>query len=123
MTYVQSCDKNTRTIPEFCLIRIKQYHTVCDISFFSIWVFFHEHLRFTGHQGKGEAISLTPLYHLHPLHRHLDISRAITAESSPPHIASSRARTGNLWCSSASRKSLSYSPNIGCSLNENLSRL
>ena len=42
--------------------------------FFSIWVFFHEHSQFTGQQGKGEAISLTPLYHFHPLHRHLDIS-------------------------------------------------
>ena len=46
--------------------------------FFSIWVFFHEHSRFTGQQGKGEGIYLTPLYHFHPLHRHLDISRAIT---------------------------------------------
>ena len=40
--------------------------------------------------GKGEGISLTPLYHFHPLHRHLDISWATTAESSPLHIASSR---------------------------------
>ena len=55
---------------------------VC-IFFFSIWVFFHEHSRFTGQQGKGEGIYLTPLYHFHPLHRHLDISRAIAAESSP----------------------------------------
>ena len=71
--------------------------------FFSIWVFFHEHSRFTGQQGKGEGIYLTPLYHFHPLHRHLDISRAITAESSPLHIAGSRTRTGNLWFPSASR--------------------
>ena len=59
---------------------------------FFIWVFFHEHARFTGQQGKGEGISLTPLYHFHPLHRHLDISRAITALSSPLHIAGSRTR-------------------------------
>ena len=71
--------------------------------FFSMWVFFHEHSRITGLQGKGEGISLTPHYHFHPLHRHLDISRAITAESSPLHIASSRTRTGNLWFPSASR--------------------
>ena len=51
--------------------------------YFSTWVFFHEHSRFTGQQRKGEGIYLTPLYHFHPLHRHLDISRAITAESSP----------------------------------------
>ena len=56
------------------------------VSFFSIWVFFHEHSRFTGQQGKGESIYLTPLYHFHPLHRDLDISREITAESSPLHI-------------------------------------
>ena len=29
--------------------------------FFSIWVFFHEHPQFTVQQGKGEAVSLTPL--------------------------------------------------------------
>ena len=28
--------------------------------FFSIWVFFHERSRFTGQQGKGEGIYLTP---------------------------------------------------------------
>ena len=55
--------------------------------FFSIWVFFHEHSRITGLQEKGEGISLTPHYHFHPLHRRLDISRAIAAESSPLHIA------------------------------------
>ena len=37
------------------------------------------------------------------LHRHLDISRAITAESSPLRISCSRNRTGNLWFPSASR--------------------
>ena len=69
--------------------------------FFSIWVFFHEHSQFTEQQGKGEGICLTPLYHSHPLHRHLDIIRAITAESSPLHIAGSRTRTGNFWFPSA----------------------
>ena len=65
-------------------------------AFFSFWVFFHEHSRFTGQQGKGEGIYLIPVYHYHPFHRQLDISRAIAAESSPLHIASSRNRTGNL---------------------------
>ena len=64
--------------------------------FFSIWDFFHEHSRITGLQGKEEGVSLTLHYHFHPLHRHLGISRAITAESSPLHIASSQTRTGNL---------------------------
>ena len=68
--------------------------------FFSVWVCFREHSRFTWQQGKGETISLTPLYHFHPLQRHLDINRPITAESSPLHTASSRTRTRNLWFSS-----------------------
>ena len=52
---------------------------------------------FTNHKtaGKGEGISLIPHYHFHPLHRHLDISRAMTAESSPLHITSSRAQVLN----------------------------
>ena len=32
-------------------------------------------------QGKGDTISLNPLYHFHPSHRHLDISRVITVDS------------------------------------------
>ena len=71
--------------------------------FFAFWVFFHEHSRITGLQRKGEDISLTPHYHFHPLHTNLDISRVITAEGSPLHIASSRTRTGTLWFPSASR--------------------
>ena len=70
--------------------------------FFSIWVFFYEHSRITGLQRKAEGIS-TPHYHFHPLHRHLDIGRAITAGNSPLHIDSSRTRTRNLWFLSASR--------------------
>ena len=38
---------------------------------------------------------------LPPLHKHLDISRAITSGSSPLRIACSRTRTGNLWFPSA----------------------
>ena len=49
---------------------------------FFIWVFFIEHSQFQGQEGKGNAISWTPLYHFHPLYRHLDIGWAITAESS-----------------------------------------
>ena len=79
------------------------YHCSIIFFFFSIWVFFHEHSRFTGQQGKGEGIYLTPLYHFHPLYRHLDISRVISAESSLLHIAGSRNRTENLWFPSTSR--------------------
>ena len=46
----------------------------CANLFFFIRVFFHEHSRTTGPQGKGKGISLTPHYHFRPLHRHLDIS-------------------------------------------------
>ena len=42
-------------------------------------------------------ISLTPPRHFLPFHRRLDISREITAESSPLLIASSRTQAGNLW--------------------------
>ena len=58
--------------------------------------FFHDISRFKGQEKKGEGISLTTHYHFHPLHRHLDISRAMTAESLPLHIASSRTQTRNL---------------------------
>ena len=38
--------------------------------------------------GSGkEAIFLFTLYHFHPLHRHIDVRRAITAKSSPLHVA------------------------------------
>ena len=71
--------------------------------FFSIWVFFHEHSRITGLQGKGEGISLSPHYYFHSLYKHLGIGRVITAEGSPLRMASSQTRTGNLWFLSASR--------------------
>ena len=48
--------------------------------FFFYLVFFHEHSRFTRQQGKGKAISLSPLYHFHPLHRHLDYCRKTTSD-------------------------------------------
>ena len=55
-------------------------------SFFS--VLFHDHSRITGLHEKGEGIHLTPHCHFYPFHRHLDISEAVTAESSPMHIGS-----------------------------------
>ena len=70
-------------------------HMSFFLFFFSMWVFFHEHSRIIGLQGKEEGI--TPHYYFHLLHRHLDMRQAITAESSPLHIASSRTWTGNLW--------------------------
>ena len=52
---------------------------------FFIWIFFYELSIITGQQGQGEAISLTPLYHFHPLHRNIDISPVITAELTSAH--------------------------------------
>ena len=97
--------------PQICLrdMRIYHYKYLIKIKspffffFICIWIFFHNHSRATGLQGKGEGISLTSHYHFHPLHRHLDISQAITAESSPLHIGSNRTRTGKLWFPSVSR--------------------
>ena len=80
---------------------------VCTISFLYItllkfififhWVFFHKHSRLTWQQEKEEAFPLTPLYHFHTIHRHLDISRNNTAVNSTMYIASSQALNGNLW--------------------------
>ena len=71
-------------------------HETRHLLFLTSWVLFYKRSRFTGQQGKGEAISLTGLYHFHPLHRHLDLSRAITEEGSPLDIANSVTRSGNL---------------------------
>ena len=79
----------------------RRYNQSSDVVFSSF--LFLSRLSFTSiHDSQnnregGGAISLTPPYHFHPLHRHLDISRAITAESSPLPKASSRTRIVNLW--------------------------
>ena len=78
--------------------------------FFFYQGFFSRTSWFTGEEGKGEAISLTPLYHFHPLHRHLGVSQVIAAEISPLRIAGSRTQTGKLWFPIGSRWALSYAP-------------
>ena len=72
------------------------------LFFFSVWVFFYEYLRFTGNLRKGMATSLTLLYHIHPLHKHLHFSRVIAAVNLPPRIAGSWIQTGKLWFPNAS---------------------
>ena len=84
-----------------CALRVFVPHVL--VVFFSIWVFFQEHSRITGLQRKGEGIPLTPHYHFHTLYRHLDISRVVTADSSPLDIASSPTQTANLLFPRASR--------------------
>ena len=49
--------------------------------FFKI-CFFSQTLTIHRTAGEGEAVFLIPLYHFHLLHRYLDISRVIPAESS-----------------------------------------
>ena len=66
-------------------------------GFFSIWLFFPEYSQFTGQQVKRGAISLYRFYHFHLLHRHLDISWVIAAQSSPLGITGSWNQTWNLW--------------------------
>ena len=74
-----------------------QYICIFFLSGFS----FHKHSRIAGVQGRG--VGIKSHYHFHLLHRRLHISRTITAESSPLHIASSRTRTGSLWFPNANR--------------------
>ena len=99
--------KNTSKINADILLlaMLKKYLNDISLSsdiFFSIEVFFHDHSWITGLLGKGEGIPLTPHYQLHPLYRYLDISQAITAESSLLHMGSSRTRTGDFWFPSTS---------------------
>ena len=96
--YHQHCWWTMKDVKIFFLVSEEEEDKLLFLNivaqhFFSIWIFFHEHSRFTRQQGKGTAISMW---------RHLDISWAITAESSLLHIASSWNRTGNL----SERKSL-----------------
>ena len=95
LTVKHQCDLRQRhsvNLHSFAISVISRTSKVVTF-FFSIWVLFHGHSRITGLQGKGEGIPLTPHYHFHQLHRHLDISQAITTKSSPLHIASSWTRT------------------------------
>ena len=68
-------------------------------------------LKLTGQQAKGKAISLTPLYHSHPLHRHLDASRTISAGSLHLHMVSFRTPTGKLWFPEQATNHLALCPN------------
>ena len=55
-----------------------------DISFAFFYLGF---LSRPGLQCKGDGISLTPHYHFHPLHRHLDITLAIAARELASWVA------------------------------------
>ena len=72
------------------------------LNFFFYLGFLSRTFTIHGTAGKGGGYLFPPLYYFHPLHRHLDVRRPITAESAPLHIASSPTRTENFWFPSAS---------------------
>ena len=94
---IKDSRRSSSTYTKSLFLHVVKHNLRFLFLFFSIWFFFHKYSRFTGQQVKGEAISLYPFYHFHPLHRHLDISWVIAAESSPLRIAGCRNRTWNLW--------------------------
>ena len=87
---------------------------VWNWNWYSKWSFYLKYFLFffyldflsqilTIHRTAGESYFFYSALPLPPFHWHLDISRAITAESSSLQIASNRIRTGNLFILSASR--------------------
>ena len=83
----------------------KAFDKVWQRSFFFLSRFSFTDIHVTNHRtaGEGGGHFFNSYYHAQPLHRHLGISRTITAENSTLHIANNRTRTGNLWFPSASR--------------------
>ena len=72
----------------FIPMKVIQPQSLLLLFFFVVVVSFLSRFPFTNiHESldcrrKGKGISLTPHYHLHLLHRHLDSSRTITVEGS-----------------------------------------
>ena len=77
---------------------IEDYYKQTRFFFLSVFPF-SEHLRITRQQGNGENASNSSLSFLSAL----DMSRGITAESLPLHIASDRIHTANPCFPSAGR--------------------
>ena len=104
---VTSVEFTFKKIGKAC--RSNLHITFFIINFFLLG-FFCKHSRFTGHQGKGVFIFLTPLYYFRPLHRQLNMSRAFTADSSPLHIASSETQTkkSNFFQSDSTKESRGF---------------
>lgn len=65
-----------------------------ELAFSSNWVFFHEH--HDSQEKTAGEVEGYPFYNFHPIHRHLDISQFIAAESSHLLIAGSRFQTEKL---------------------------
>ena len=99
-------------VSQYLCVIVFQPLFVVPISFFNVFFlffFFYQGFlsqSFTNYRASGEGgkgISLTSHCYFHPLHRHFNISRTITADSSLLHIGSSQTRSGNLWFPSSSR--------------------
>lgn len=90
--FLKSLQKRKVTI---VLLKITTNKLIFFLSVFP----FTEHLRITGQQGNGENVSNSSLSFLSDL----DMSRGITAESLPLHIASDRIHTKNPCFPSAGR--------------------
>ena len=73
------------------IVNSKQAPIEINLKYYSFFYLSFLLWTFTIHRTavKEEVISLIPLYHLHPLHRRLDINRSIAAESSPLRAARS----------------------------------
>ena len=95
---------------------ISAYEDVCDVKTFYKCTYFNVIFFYLGflsrtfmiHRttGEGGGYLFNSSLPLPPLHRILDISRVIPAESSPLHIAGKRTQTGNLSFPSACRQPL-----------------
>ena len=70
------------------------FHPETSIFFFLSGLSFTNIHKSQDCRGRG-GHSLTPLCHSHPLHRYLDISRAITKEILPLQSVGKRTGTGN----------------------------
>ena len=84
-----------RPIEQFSISDVLSCPSDTLIFFISFFFFVFLSRKFMIHMtaGGGEGYFSKSSFSLHPLYRHLDISRMINAESSPLHITSSRTRT------------------------------
>ena len=105
---LKETDKEAAVTSEFIMQNKLQYKDHSDFFFLQSFLSrpFTNHR--TAEEGRGYFFSSS--LSLHPLHRQLNISRAVTARRSPLHLGSSWTRTGNLWFPSASCYPLSCAP-------------
>ena len=89
--------KVSRYYENDCSFLALPFQTTANANFFSNWVFLLYDIRDYQDSRERRSLYLIPLYHIHPLHEHLHLSRAITAESSHLNMASGQTLTRNVW--------------------------